>query len=78
MALATNSRPPLGFDDLARRAKGGPLMRSLQWVILGLISLVGILSPREGKGGSSGSWLTTESFDKYSKPSPRQKRAEFP
>lgn len=30
------------------------------------VQLVGILSPRDAKGGSSGSWLTTEAFDKYS------------
>ena len=30
------------------------------------VELVGILSPRDSKGGSSGSWLTREAFDKYS------------
>ncbi|HEY3383069.1 MAG TPA: M81 family metallopeptidase [Vicinamibacterales bacterium] len=30
------------------------------------VDLVGIYSPRDSKGGSSGSWLTTEAFDKYS------------
>jgi microcystin degradation protein MlrC len=30
------------------------------------VELVGILSPRDAKGGSSGSWLTAEAFDKYS------------
>lgn len=29
------------------------------------VELVGILSPRDAKGGSSGSWVTTEAFDKY-------------
>ncbi|HEX7486392.1 MAG TPA: M81 family metallopeptidase [Vicinamibacterales bacterium] len=29
------------------------------------VELVGILSPREAKGGSSGSWLTREAFEKY-------------
>lgn len=29
------------------------------------VELVGILSPRDAKGGSSGSWLTLEAFDKY-------------
>jgi microcystin degradation protein MlrC len=29
------------------------------------VELVGILSPREAKGGSSGSWITQEAFDKY-------------
>lgn len=30
------------------------------------IELIGILSPRDAKGGSSGSWITQEAFDKYS------------
>jgi microcystin degradation protein MlrC len=30
------------------------------------VQLQGILSPRDSKGGSSGSWLTLEAFDKYS------------
>jgi microcystin degradation protein MlrC len=30
------------------------------------VELVGILSPRDAKGGSSGSWITQEAFDKYS------------
>jgi microcystin degradation protein MlrC len=30
------------------------------------VELVGILSPRDSKGGSSGSWVTKEAFDKYS------------
>jgi microcystin degradation protein MlrC len=29
------------------------------------IELVGIYSPRDAKGGSSGSWVTKEAFDKY-------------
>lgn len=29
------------------------------------VQLVGILSPRDAKGGSSGSWITKEAFDKY-------------
>jgi microcystin degradation protein MlrC len=29
------------------------------------VELVGILSPRDAKGGSSGSWLTRDAFDKY-------------
>lgn len=32
----------------------------------GGVELVGILSPRDARGGSSGSWLTTEAFEKYS------------
>ena len=30
------------------------------------VELVGLLSPRNAKGGSSGSWITREAFDKYS------------
>ncbi len=30
------------------------------------VDLVGLLSPRDAKGGSSGSWITPEAFDKYS------------
>lgn len=30
------------------------------------VELTGILSPRDARGGSSGSWLTLEAFDKYS------------
>jgi microcystin degradation protein MlrC len=29
------------------------------------VELVGLLSPRNAVGGSSGSWITTEAFDKY-------------
>lgn len=29
------------------------------------LNLVGITSPRDAKGGSSGSWITKEAFDKY-------------
>jgi microcystin degradation protein MlrC len=32
----------------------------------GGVELVGIYSPRDAKGGSSGSWITIEAFDKYS------------
>ena len=32
----------------------------------GNVDLVGIYSPRDAKGGSSGSWITQEAFDKYS------------
>ncbi len=31
----------------------------------GDVELVGILSPRDSRGGSSGSWITREAFDKY-------------
>ena len=33
---------------------------------LGGVELIGILSPRGARGGSSGSWITREAFDKYS------------
>ncbi len=32
----------------------------------GGVELVGILSPRDARGGSSGSWITEEAFEKYS------------
>jgi microcystin degradation protein MlrC len=32
----------------------------------GGIEMVGVYSPRDAKGGSSGSWITKEAFDKYS------------
>jgi len=32
----------------------------------GNVELIGITSPRDARGGSSGSWLTQEAFDKYS------------
>lgn len=32
----------------------------------GGVELVGILSPRDAKGGSSGSWIAKEAFEKYS------------
>jgi microcystin degradation protein MlrC len=41
-----------GFVDASREYPG--------------VETVGILSPRGSKGGSSGSWLTREAFDKYS------------
>ena len=31
----------------------------------GGVELVGLLSPRDAVGGSSGSWITKEAFDKY-------------
>jgi microcystin degradation protein MlrC len=31
----------------------------------GGVELVGVYSPRDAKGGSSGSWITTEAFNKY-------------
>ncbi|MDP2915111.1 MAG: M81 family metallopeptidase [Candidatus Aminicenantes bacterium] len=40
-----------GFADAAREYDG--------------VELIGITSPRDAKGGSSGSWVTKEAFDKY-------------
>ncbi len=40
-----------GFVDRAREYGG--------------VELVGVYSPRDAKGGSSGSWITKEAFDKY-------------
>lgn len=40
-----------GFVDAAREYDG--------------IELIGIYSPRDAKGGSSGSWITKEAYDKY-------------
>ncbi len=40
-----------GFVDAAREYDG--------------VELIGIYSPRDAKGGSSGSWVTREAFDKY-------------
>ncbi len=34
---------------------------------IGGVELVGITSPRDARGGSSGSWVTREAFDKYSR-----------
>jgi microcystin degradation protein MlrC len=41
-----------GFADRCREYQG--------------VELVGVYSPRDAKGGSSGSWITKEAFDKYS------------
>jgi microcystin degradation protein MlrC len=40
-----------GFVDAAREYEG--------------VELIGVYSPRDAKGGSSGSWVTREAFDKY-------------
>jgi microcystin degradation protein MlrC len=41
-------------------------------------SLTGITSPRDAKGGSSGSWVTREAFDKYSRGIAEDLRATGP
>jgi microcystin degradation protein MlrC len=42
------------------------------------VQLVGILSPRDAKGGSSGSWITQEAFDKYTNGFVEDLRAQGP
>ena len=57
--------PPIEGEDVLRAGSyiDGFVDRSLEY---GDVELVGIYSPRGAKGGSSGSWITTEAFDKYS------------
>ena len=45
----------------------GPYIRGFVSQVrdLGGVELVGLLSPRDAVGGSSGSWITQEAFDKY-------------
>jgi microcystin degradation protein MlrC len=45
----------------------GPYIRGFVSQVheLGGVELVGLLSPRDAVGGSSGSWITKEAFDKY-------------
>jgi len=45
----------------------GPYIRGFVSQVrdLGGVELVGLLSPRDAVGGSSGSWITAEAFDKY-------------
>jgi microcystin degradation protein MlrC len=53
-----------GFVDAAKEYDG--------------IELIGILSPRDAKGGSSGSWITLEAFDKYANGIAEDIRAQGP
>lgn len=57
--------PPVSGDSVLERGDyiGGFVSRAREY---GGVELVGILSPRGAKGGSSGSWITKEAFDKYS------------
>jgi len=56
--------PRIGDDALSSGGYvGGFVDRCKE---LGGVELVGIYSPRGAKGGSSGSWITAEAFDKYS------------
>ncbi|MCP4901492.1 MAG: M81 family metallopeptidase [bacterium] len=57
--------PPLRGDDVM---KLGPYIQGFarrSGELVG-VDLVGISSPRPARGGSSGSWITREAFDKYS------------
>ena len=47
--------------------EAGPYIRGFVSQIreFGGVELVGLLSPRDAVGGSSGSWITQEAFDKY-------------
>jgi len=42
------------------------------------VELVGALSPRDAKGGSSGSWITREAFDKYANGIAEDLKANLP
>jgi microcystin degradation protein MlrC len=45
----------------------GPYIRGFVSQVreFGGVELVGLMSPRDAVGGSSGSWITQEAFDKY-------------
>jgi microcystin degradation protein MlrC len=56
--------PPLEGEDVLRADSyvRGFVARAREY---GGVELVGVSSPRDAKGGSSGSWITREAFDKY-------------
>jgi microcystin degradation protein MlrC len=57
--------PPMSGDEVLKDENGyiqGFVSRAQEY---GGVELVGIYSPRDSKGGSSGSWVTQEAFDKY-------------
>ncbi|HDT14210.1 MAG TPA: hypothetical protein ENO03_07635, partial [Candidatus Aminicenantes bacterium] len=56
--------PPLEGDEVLRADSyiRGFVDRAREY---GGVELVGVSSPRDAKGGSSGSWITREAFDKY-------------
>jgi microcystin degradation protein MlrC len=56
--------PPVRGDEILQEGGyiGGFVKASKEY---DGVQLVGILSPRDAKGGSSGSWITQEAFDKY-------------
>lgn len=57
--------PPVRGEDVLKEGGyiGGFVKASKEY---DNVQLLGILSPRDAKGGSSGSWITQEAFDKYS------------
>lgn len=57
--------PPMRGEEVLSAGSyiDGFVDRSMEY---GGVELVGIYSPRDARGGSSGSWITTEAFDKYS------------
>ncbi|HUS86021.1 MAG TPA: M81 family metallopeptidase [Bacteroidales bacterium] len=56
--------PPLKGDDVLQADEyiEGFVARSVEY---GGVDLIGLISPRGAVGGSSGSWITQEAFDKY-------------
>jgi len=56
--------PPLRGESVL---ESGPYIRGFVSQVreIGGVELVGLLSPRDAVGGSSGSWITAEAFDKY-------------
>ncbi|MQY78069.1 MAG: hypothetical protein GH151_02570 [Bacteroidetes bacterium] len=57
--------PPVSGEELLKSNEyiQGFVSRAEEY---GGVELVGLLSPRGAKGGSSGSWISAEAFDKYS------------
>lgn len=57
--------PPVGGEEVLKDGSyiGGFVAAAKEY---DNVQLVGIISPRDSKGGSSGSWVTREAFDKYS------------
>jgi microcystin degradation protein MlrC len=57
--------PPMKRDEVL---EAGPYIRGFvrRCQELGGIELVGISSPRGARGGSSGSWITSKAFERYS------------
>lgn len=58
--------PPVNGEELLKSNEyiQGFVSRAEEY---GGVELVGLLSPGSAKGGSSGSWITAEAFDKYTK-----------